>query len=269
MTAVWYFAMQRTLHYGTGVVKRVLRKNGEALFRPFGAGLPPGAHFACSYVRVRYDIEKNVHHRREGEIQMHAIGSEVPGEMQDRVERELESGERVLWMEQPVPRFFSPGSTGAFLFGIPWTAFTVFGILSASDFKMPEFSNVGDVFIPLFIIPFLLVGLAMLSAPLWTYRSTRKTVYAITDRRALSIEGGLRSTTVRSYPPERLQEVYRTERRDGRGDVIIAARSWKDSDGDRRTEKLGFMNVRDAKTVEKMLRELGKTALQAKVAEAE
>ena len=134
---------------------------------------------------------------------------------------------------------------------------------------MPEFSNVGDVFIPLFIIPFLLVGLAMLSAPLWTYRSTRKTVYAITNRRALSIESGLRSTTIRSWPPEKLQDVFRTERQDGRGDVVISARNWEASEGSRQTEKLGFMNVRDAKTVETMLRELGKTALQTKAVEAE
>ena len=109
----------------------------------------------------------------------------------------------------------------------------------------------------------------MFLAPLWTYRSTRKTVYALTDRRALSIVGGLRSTTIRSWPPERLQDVYRTERRDGRGDVVIAAHSWKDSDGDRQTEKLGLMNVRDAKTVEQMLREVGKTALEAKSEETQ
>jgi len=202
---------------------------------------------------------------------MVTIGSEVPAEMQDRVERELEAGERILWMEQPVPRFFSPASTGAFLFAIPWTAFALFWICGASGFKLPDFSKglEGFEFFPLFGVPFVLVGLAMLSAPLWTYRSARKTVYAITGRRALGIEGGIRSTTIRTYPPDRLQDIHRTERRDGIGDVIIASRTWKDSEGSRQTEKHGFMNVRDAKTVETMLRELAKTALRAKATETE
>jgi len=50
----------------------------------------------------------------------------IPRLLEDKVKRELESGERILWMEQPIPRYFTAMSTGAFLFAIPRTAFAIF-----------------------------------------------------------------------------------------------------------------------------------------------
>ena len=45
----------------------------------------------------------------------------IPNDLQERVRRELEPGEMIRWMEQPIPRFFSPATIGMVLFGIPWT----------------------------------------------------------------------------------------------------------------------------------------------------
>ncbi len=163
----------------------------------------------------------------------------IPRRLQEKVDHELESGERIVWIDMPIPRFFTPAATGAFLFGIPWTAFAVFWMCGASGFKIPDFREGFDLF-PLFGIPFVLIGFGMLSSPLWAYRKTFKTVYVITDRRAITFDGGW-STTIRSHPPEKLQEIYRKEKRDGSGDVIIACRAWRDSDG----EGLGFSRIRN------------------------
>ncbi len=46
------------------------------------------------------------------------------------------------------------------------------------------------LFFPLFGVPFLLIGLGMLAAPLWAYLRTRGTVYAVTEGRAVIILGG-------------------------------------------------------------------------------
>ena len=167
--------------------------------------------------------------------------------LKEKVDNELESGERIRWIEQPKPQFFSPASTGAFLFAIPWTAFAIFWMYGASQ-------SPSDVF-PLFGIPFVLIGIGMLSSPLWVYYQSSKTVYVITDRRAITIEGG-RSYTIRSYPPDKLQNIYRRERKSGIGDIIISFDSWKDSDGDTRKKDLGFMNIREPKHVEKLLKNL-------------
>jgi len=180
---------------------------------------------------------------------------QVPYDLRERVDRELEPGERVQWLEMPVARYFTPAAVGAFLFGIPWTAFAIFWTAGAAwGTTRPGAGGLFHVF-PLFGVPFILIGLVMLSAPIWAYRKALKTVYVITDRRAITFDGGW-TTTIRSYGPEQLNEVYRKERKDGTGDIIIARRAWRDSDGDRRSEELGFLRIRDPKTVEAMLKGL-------------
>ena len=155
----------------------------------------------------------------------------------------------------PVPRFFTPLATGTFLFGLPWTAFAIFWTAGAA-FATRSSGGAGPPWpFALFGVPFILVGFAMLSSPIWAYRKALTTVYVITDKRAMTFEGGW-STTIRSYPPDRLQEICRRERRDGTGDVLIARRAWRDSDGDRQSEELGFLRIGDPKEVERMLKEL-------------
>jgi hypothetical protein len=183
----------------------------------------------------------------------------VSFDLQDKVDRELESGERVVWMDQPVPRYFTAGSISAFLFAIPWTAFAVFWMYGAAGFKVPDFTKGPEALFPLFGLPFVLIGLAMLSTPYWTFLKALRTVYVITDRRAILFEGGW-STTIRSFFPQQLRDIYRKERRNGSGDVILGRQIGTDSDGDKHSTGVGFLNVRDAKGVEAMLRSLASQA---------
>jgi len=181
---------------------------------------------------------------------------DMPQELQERVERELEPGERIEWLGMPIPRFFTPMATAVFLFGIPWTAFALFWTVAAGLGSTLLQGGLGPfTLFPLFGIPFVLIGLGMLSSPLWAYRKAGKTVYLITDRRAITFDGGW-SMTIRSYPPAKLQDVFRREKSDGSGDVIIARRAWRDSDGDRHMEELGFLRITDAKAVEDILKRL-------------
>lgn len=181
----------------------------------------------------------------------------VPYEMQGMVRGELEPGERIVWSGMPRRAFFTKASTGAFFFGIPWTAFAIFWTLTAGagTWFMSGFSLFS--LFPLFGVPFILIGLAMLSSPLVAYFKSGKTVYVITDRRAISFIGG-RETEIRSYTPEMLGNVYRRERKNGRGDVIIEHRRWRDSDGDKQSEEIGFFRVSEPKEVERLLKELGR-----------
>jgi len=180
--------------------------------------------------------------------------NEIPEKLKAVVDRELSAGEYIHWIEMPTPALFTPVSTGAFLFAIPWTAFAIFWICGASGFKMPDFKE-GFDFFPLFGVPFVLIGIGMLSSPLWAYRKSLKTLYVITNRRAITFEGGF-TTTIRSYSPDKLQDIYRKEKRNGTGDVIFARKAWRDSDGDQHTENLGFLRIRNPKDVEKQLQKL-------------
>jgi hypothetical protein len=72
--------------------------------------------------------------------------------------------------------------------GIPVTAFAIFWMALASQ-QTKQISGPGSFF-PLFGIPFIVVGLGMLSSPLWRGRKALRTVYALTDQRAIIFEGG-------------------------------------------------------------------------------
>jgi len=180
---------------------------------------------------------------------------ELPRELNDRVRGELESGEQILWIGQPIRRFFTASSIVPFLFAIPWTAFAVFWICAASGFKVPDFSRGGFRLFPLFGLPFVLIGIGMMCSPLWSYRKGLKTVYVITDRRAITFDAGW-TTTIRTYLPGRLQNIYRRERRDGTGDIVLDQPVFGTSKGGQQTQYLGFLNVREPKKVEQMLRKL-------------
>ncbi len=187
------------------------------------------------------------------------IDPTIPSTLQDIISRELERDEKIVWSSMPKPRYFSGPAAGMFLFAIPWTAFSIFWMAGAAGFKIPQFNRGEDLF-PLFGIPFFLIGLGMLSSPLWSYRNSLKTAYLITNRRAITIDGGM-SYTIRSYPPHKLTDVFRREHKDGTGDVIITRNAWKDSDGDKQMQELGFLRIPNAKSVESMLRELAEQSV--------
>lgn len=179
----------------------------------------------------------------------------LPRELEDIAKKELEPGEKIVWMEQPMPRILTAQSLGLFLFAVPWTAFAVFWIFAAAGFRMPDFGRNGVLIaFPLFGIPFVLIGVGMLSSPLLMYLKTKKTVYVITDRRAIIIESW-RKTTVKSFLPESLKSIVRKERSDGSGDVIINGFSYS-LNGNKNSNEIGFFNVRNAKEFERMLKEL-------------
>ena len=181
----------------------------------------------------------------------------IPKELRRKIENELQPGEFIRWIEQPIPRFFTASSIGSVLFGIPWTSFAIFWMWGASRFKLPDLREglQPQNLFALFGVPFVLIGFRMLSSPIWEWQAARKTVYLVTDKRAISIHSGW-STTIRIYLPNQLKDIYRKERADGTGDVIISIRRWKDSDGDNMSEEMGFLGVRNPREAENILKQL-------------
>jgi hypothetical protein len=188
-------------------------------------------------------------------------------EVRSRIQSELDAGERLLWAAQPDPRRLARASLAIVLFGIPWTAFACFWVFMASgglwglfdggmDFPRDEGAfQVISICFPLFGLPFVLIGLGMLTAPHWVKRKARRTAYAVTDRRVILLEGGLwNAVTVRTYMPPQLQRMTRTERPDGTGDLILEEYTWRDSDGDRRHGRHGLFAIPRVRDVEDLIR---------------
>jgi hypothetical protein len=180
------------------------------------------------------------------------------------VRSELSHGERLLWVGQPQPTRFAYSAIPIVLFGIPWTAFALFWIAGASSFGASNKvggspAGVGVFqFFPLFGLPFVLIGLGMLSSPYWLWRQAKRTCYALTDRRALLWKAGMfGSVAVRSYGPEALNKIRRTAYPHGCGDLVFEeiVTIGSDSDGNRTTSttRHGFMAIERVREVEQLL----------------
>ncbi|GAB4150416.1 MAG: hypothetical protein Tsb009_25240 [Planctomycetaceae bacterium] len=195
---------------------------------------------------------------------MHA--SQLSFNMQDRIDSELESGETVVWAGQPLPGQFARRAIPVALFGIPFTAFSIFWIVTAAV-GIGEGFQQGDDFVPkifacfpLFGVPFLLVGLGLVSAPYWAARRARKTLYALTNRRAIIWEAGWwKSVTIRSFRGDDLKKMIRKERSDGTGDLIFEDMTQliqAHSDGVHLARhQVGFLGVENVRELERLVKE--------------
>ncbi|MFI5372254.1 MAG: hypothetical protein ACHQ52_11915 [Candidatus Eisenbacteria bacterium] len=169
--------------------------------------------------------------------------------------RQLDSGERLLWSGSPTPGSMALGALPLALFGIPFSAFAAFWIVTAWTGTRHLSHSAGPWFLfPLFGLPFLFVGLGVLTAPIWAYFGAAKTVYAVTDRRALIIVGWPRSA-VQSFQPADIGDLVRVEGADGRGSLMFGSRAWTGNNGMVRTTRIGFVGIPDVRMVEELIRE--------------
>jgi len=169
--------------------------------------------------------------------------------------RQLDSGERLLWSGSPAPGGMALAALPVTLFGIPFTAFAVFWIMTAWNGTRHLPHEVGPFqFFPLFGVPFLLIGCGILASPLWAYLSAQRTVYAVTDRRALIIVGWPRAT-VQSYQASDVGDITRVEGADGRGTVMFASRMWTGNNGFPNSTRVGFVGIENVRQVEQLIRD--------------
>lgn len=183
--------------------------------------------------------------------------------------QELGHGERLVWASQPRIAALVGRGLPLALFGVPFFGFAVFwtcmavwmtsGVQSATP---PSPAALRYVF-PLFGIPFLLIGAAMLLSPAGMWIKARRTVYGLTNQRAIVVLGTLRGGwEVRSYRPADLRHITRIENSDGSGDLIfdrvVAPRSARGRGRwlpPIRRMGLGFMCIRDVHEVERVVRQ--------------
>jgi len=186
----------------------------------------------------------------------------LPPELQHRVVQELEPDEQLLWVGQPAPAFFVGNSFGSVLFAIPWTLFAVFWMCAAAGFQIPEFGP--EMIFPLFGVPFVLVGLAMFGSPLALRYCLKKTVYVVTDHRAIVFAGTLFSMKIVSYDPDELGGLQRKEKPNGLGDIRFGDKPSDSGHAKRQTPELvptgGFWNIPFTRDVARLLKNLAAQA---------
>jgi hypothetical protein len=169
----------------------------------------------------------------------HPRTTDLPEPVADILATELEPGEHVVWSGQPLAQKSAKGTIPVVMFGIPWTAFALFWTWGASK---------GSFMFGLFGVPFVLIGLGMLSSPVWAMRSARGSAYIITNRRALIITKTVNGVSVRTIHTSQMKNLERTQAADGSGNISF---SLKDNE-----QSLSFTAIADVAGVERKLRAL-------------
>jgi hypothetical protein len=177
-----------------------------------------------------------------------------PGDPQLLAQSELQSGESLCWTGTADPGRAALSAIPAALFGIPFAGFALFWISQAyhatsamSKSTQNSFVHGFQVF-PLFGLPFLLVGLGIVLAPLWAYLKGRSTVYAVTNQRVMVIAGG-NNRSVKSYTPGDILGVEHRERPDGSGDIVILTNAITRSNNMTSQVKVALCGVPNVKQV--------------------
>jgi hypothetical protein len=183
--------------------------------------------------------------------------SQLPEPVRRMLQAELQPGESIRWLAQPIPKRLAMTSLPIVLFAVPWTAFAVFWVWGAANSTCSSPSLEARLF-PLFGVPFVLVGLGMFASPFWLMRAAKRTVYAVSDRRALVVSQRW-SLPVRSFEPEKLCDLRRDQHGDGSGNLVFGQDIVATRNGSRAVD-YGFMAVPNVREAEEFVRALARSA---------
>ncbi|MBN1287972.1 MAG: hypothetical protein JXB47_21420 [Anaerolineae bacterium] len=179
------------------------------------------------------------------------------------VEAGLRQDEKLLWTGQPSPYRMMLKDISRMIFGVFWTAVVLLIISALSGFDADELGSSAIATLLLGIL--LLIGLWLLATPLWNYVKATRTIYALTDQRALIVEQ-LFSPSVKAYTADDIEFIERRERDSNAGDLIFRIErdvSWTTSASGRsrmriREIPVGFFGISGLREVGELMSEVFK-----------
>lgn len=172
--------------------------------------------------------------------------------MRQWVQRELTQGERIAWMGCPSPNQLARHGSFERIFALFWLAFVAFWTFVAAK-SSPVFAC--------FSIPFWLIGLFMLTQPLRARRNAARTVYVVTDRRAMWITGG-KQQLARSFYLDAMGTTTSRVAEDGSGDIVFGSPG-EASANTRQASPPGFFGVPDVRALAAVLEQQRQAAREA------
>jgi hypothetical protein len=154
--------------------------------------------------------------RTHGSLAASGIGQTA----RETVQQHLSQGERILWLGSPDPsKHFTPSDLFLVPFSILWGGFAIFWEASVVAGGAP-------VFFALWGIPFVLIGLYLVVGRFFykAYRK-RRTVYAVTNHRVISIVQSRRGEAVEASYLRAIPSISTNEDSNGRGSVEFGSSS--------------------------------------------
>lgn len=193
----------------------------------------------------------------------------LPADLRSAVSQELQNGERVLYAGLPDWRGGWRDLVTVIVFGLAWSAisFTIFSFVIGLGFNIPPWGGPKNVPAPLwatigmtlFLLPFVGIGILMLTAPFSMISKSRRTAHVVTDARLLTVVSGSGKST-ESIKLDAVNFIRRKDYRSGAGNLKIAYGVEKDSDGDPRPLTIDWYRVPDARLAESIIRSNAKWA---------
>lgn len=182
-------------------------------------------------------------------------------ELWNQVKPELQNGEELLWVGKPMPLRVVLASSELIsgLVGVVMIIifFIVFSSFYAS-FRMPSSFNSSFnspfSFFSLFPLIFVAVGAFTIGRPIYAFFMATRTLYGLTDQRALIITQTFSGKKVESYTES--DQIERTEIANGKGDLVFdrTHTRYRRKGGYRvRTRKIGFFGIENVREVEAMM----------------
>lgn len=149
--------------------------------------------------------------------------TELPVQDREWVERELAADERLLLVRKPMIRLWKPGYAYRMFFAVLWNGALTLAYLGMASHWHDEADRLPLLVCSIILLPFVLVGVGLLISPWWERELDRRTVYVLTDKRALVLRPSTirRRSVVRSYPlaHDLIKEVREYGR--GCGDIVM------------------------------------------------
>ncbi len=200
---------------------------------------------------------------------------ELPRDIQELVLGEVRNEEKLIWAEQPDPNKFMLSEIPSILIGILLTAFALFLLRGTSimlyhasgfdQFKpnVPFFLFFALLGIPVGILV-LLFGLFLLATPYLKKLSALKTVYVLTNKRAICfnkmglihLNKHFKDYEILSYYPDKLINMVKVVRKNGSGDLIFVEIPIRIPGPDPYLSfrKVGFLSIKNVNNVEDIIR---------------
>ncbi len=142
------------------------------------------------------------------------------------VEQQLTPGEELLLICKPATSLWKPGYAYRMFFATLWNGalFGLFGTMIVTHTTLEKIIEKPVILLLfLFLLPFYLIGIGFIISPWWERENDRRTVYVLTNRRAIVLRPSMlrRRRTCRSFPMahDLIKEVR--EYRHRRGDIIM------------------------------------------------
>ncbi len=173
---------------------------------------------------------------------------------------EVKRGERLVWADRAVRRRPGLGSWRVIIVGLAFAGFGLLWILMA----WAATAAADDLwrFFPLFGVPFVMIGVAIATAPFWLGSIGSSTVYGLTDQRVFMMYGK-RMRIVRSTELGKMGDLLMNEQLSGVGDITFAD-VLQSTSGERGYRVLGLFGIPDVKRVRDLIeREKARAAANA------